>query len=294
MDIKEELLFDENKKSDEIQNNIEDIAFIEPAKSDKTKSFEVLFKNGRNVSEESLNPFITPATVDPDNTVATEVLFKFGVEDIAIQEDSVISEESINFTEPVRPDYVSEEVLFNENSEIATTADVKMFDEPLIASEGDSLQISFGDFNATSKPRKPKKPFAEKMLIADPNLLENYQELKNILLTYKKVKSRISNTCDTFNLGRTKLAKLSVSGKSLKLYVNLNLDEVEPRLRCKDASAKRAYEEVPVFLRIRSPRSMKYAKILLSQLAVYHQLVENPKAESVDAIALLKDKLENK
>jgi predicted transport protein len=106
------------------------------------------------------------------------------------------------------------------------------------------------------------------------------------------MKSRISNTADTFNIGRTKLAKLSVSGKSLKLYLNLDIDEVESRLKCKDASETKAYEEVPVFLRIRSLRAMKNARYLIGKLAERFDLQVNPKFEKVDAMALIEEELE--
>ena len=49
----------------------------------------------------------------------------------------------------------------------------------------------------------------------------NYNELKNYILSYG-VKSRISNNYDSFNKGRLSLFKLATSGKSLKLYLNLD------------------------------------------------------------------------
>ena len=93
-------------------------------------------------------------------------------------------------------------------------------------------------------------------------------------------------------MGRTKLAKLSVTGKSLKLYLNLDFNEVEPRLKCRDSSQTKAYEEVPVFLRIRSLRAMKNARYLIDKLAERFELQVNPKAVKVDAMALIKEELE--
>ena len=70
---------------------------------------------------------------------------------------------------------------------------------------------------------RSKKYFAEKMFEAEDIILERYDILKNYILSFKKIKSRISNTADTFNMGRTKLAKLSVTGKSLNkdFYIHL-------------------------------------------------------------------------
>ena len=159
-------------------------------------------------------------------------------------------------------------------------------------------QLNFDDINvittdeAVIKPKVIKKNFAEKLIEADEVIKDNYCELKNMLLSYKKMKSRISNTADTFNIGRTKLAKLSVSGKSLKLYLNLDIDEVESRLKCKDASETKAYEEVPVFLRIRSLRAMKNARYLIGKLAERFDLQVNPKFEKFDAMELIREELE--
>ena len=315
MSINEETLFNENKETVKTSSDFkeevlfkpvmaDELPYQEPAVKDESKGFDVLFKKDDGLREESLNPFITPVEIRENTAIETEVLYKSGVEDIEVVDDDIIAEESLTFSEPVRPDYVSEEVLFNKQEELAPAVDIGIFSEPLIGGADEELtQISFGDleaisnrvddnFNKLTINREPKKPFAMKMLEAEPTTLERYQELKNILLIYKKVKSRISNSCDTFNFGRTKLAKITIAGKTLKLYLNLNLDEAESRFRCKDASDKKSYEEVPVLLKIRSDRSMKYAKELLIQLANKHQLVENPKSVLVDAVALLKEKFE--
>jgi hypothetical protein len=44
---------------------------------------------------------------------------------------------------------------------------------------------------------------------------------------------------------------------------------------------------VPVLLRIKSGRAVRYAKILIDQCAALHGLKENPKFEEVDAIAMV-------
>jgi predicted transport protein len=135
-----------------------------------------------------------------------------------------------------------------------------------------------------------EKNFAQKILESDEEILQRYDELKNFILLYKGVKSRVSNDFDSFNMGRTQLFKLGFSTKSLKLYLNLEYDKVETRLKCKDVSSKKAYKEVPVFLRIKSPRAMRNAKYLIEQVAKRFELKENPRAVYVDSIKILKEK----
>ena len=145
-----------------------------------------------------------------------------------------LKEESLSFQEPIKPEYISEEVLFSsepkevinyslfDNDEQASVVEETSATEACEADESNAYQISFGDFNdinsafdnkpilSTPKVKVPKKCFAEKILEAEPPLLEWYEELKNTLLSYKKIKSRLSNSADTFNIGRVQLAKLFV------------------------------------------------------------------------------------
>lgn len=212
----------------------------------------------------------------------------------ASSEEYFIQEESIEFSEPVRPELVSEEVLFEPVlEEESKTVDVAS--APSILS--DELS-SFGEMNVDGlvlgenslSDGYIEKNFAKKLLEADYEIIKRYEELKNIILEYKDIKSRVSNDFDSFNMGRTQLFKLGYSTKSLKLYVNLDFSEVESRLKCKDVSHKKAYAQVPVFLRIKSPRAMKNAKYLIEQVAKKFNLVKNPKATYVDAVKILKSK----
>ena len=309
----EQLLKQNSEKKVETKNVTEPLKYVEPVKANSDD--KIFVENVSILKEEQLDP--TTPVQNQDGKIQTEVLFKSGVETFNFNEDIKIKEESLTFIEPVKPVRVSEEVLFGKKDE-ETNINYSLLENSVLSESGmsnllatdstideDDLQMSFGDleyvtndinFEPLSIAKIPviKKSFTEKMLEAEDDILNNYDELKNLLLSFKKVKSRISNTCDTFNLGRVKLAKLSVSGKSLKLYLNLDIDSVEPRLRCKDASAKRSYAEVPVFLRIRSPRALKNAKYLIEQLATKHELIVNPKAEKVNALELLKENLAKK
>ena len=73
--------------------------------------------------------------------------------------------------------------------------------------------------------------------------------------------------------------------------MNLPFEEVEPRLKCKFAGDKKAYEQVPTFLRIKSDRAFKNAKYLIEKVVERFELKENKKAETVDVIQMLKDRV---
>ena len=278
-DVNEEVLFS--------SSNEEELDYVEPIKPSFTGA-EVLFSNLSDITEESLF-HDTHADVN-DGGMGSEVLFGAKVEDIAFPSEVhyEIKGEDLAFSEPVMPNYMNEEVLFKEADaveEVAVGSDY--------VDAGGILDNSLLDsvlFEENEKKVYEDKSFARKMLDADPIILERYAELKNIILSYKGVKSRISNNYDTFNKGRTQLFKASTSGKSLKLYVNLPFEEVEPRLKCKFAGDKKAYEQVPTFLRIKSDRAMKNAKYLISKVVERFGLKEDKKFTKVDAVQMIKDR----
>ena len=133
----------------------------------------------------------------------------------------------------------------------------------------------------------PSPTFAQKMLRADEVIQDRYDELKNYALRFKKLKTRISKKFDSINQGRLHFVKLSVAGKTLKLYLNMDINDTDPKFHCKDMRDKKTYVTVPVLLRIKSGRAVRYAKILIDQCAELHGLKENPKFEEVDAIAMV-------
>ncbi len=100
-----------------------------------------------------------------------------------------------------------------------------------------------------------------------------YSEIKNAFLSYKNVKSRISLQADTFNSGRTQLAKLKVVGKTLRLYVALDPKQYEfSKYFQKDCSQIKAYEKLPMMIKIKSERALKRATELLEEMAAQYAL----------------------
>ncbi len=150
------------------------------------------------------------------------------------------------------------------------------------------LAISADAIDAVDKPKYvPSPTFAQKMLRADEILQDRYDELKNYALRFKKLKTRISKKFDSINQGRLHFVKLSVAGKTLKLYLNMDIADTDPKFHCKDMRDKKTYVTVPVLLRVKSGRAMRYAKILIDQCAAQHGLKENPKFQEVDAIGMV-------
>lgn len=118
------------------------------------------------------------------------------------------------------------------------------------------------------EPAAPKAPiiripFEERMLSAEKEMKENYNAIKNEILSYG-VKSRVSSSGDTFRLHRKTYVKLTIAGKSLKLYFALNPDDYkDSTIPVQDAGNKAIYAEIPLVFKVKSALSMKRCKELI-------------------------------
>lgn len=213
--------------------------------------------------EEEVAPIEEVAPVENEEVKVEETV----AEEESVEEVNVVEEEPIEEvqTETV-PDYLPEEVAVTE--ELAAIEDIPV---------------------PQKKERKPLLPFHEKMLDADEIIQDRYNELKNYALRYKKIKARVSKKFDSINLGRVQLIKFGLAGKILKLYFNVNIENVDKKFHAKDVSYKKLYQPVPVMLRVKSGRAVRYAKTLIDQVAESVPLKINKKYVEVDYIADLEE-----
>ena len=116
---------------------------------------------------------------------------------------------------------------------------------------------------APEKKEYERITFAERLLRSDKELHALYNELKNEILSYG-VKSRISSVGDTFRLHKKMYVRITVAGKSLKLYFALNpADYANSTIPVQDASNKEMYAEIPLVFKVKSPLSVRRCKELI-------------------------------
>ena len=123
---------------------------------------------------------------------------------------------------------------------------------------------------APAPVEEPKKyerlTFAERLLQSEKDVHELYNEVKNEILSYG-VKSRISAVGDTFRLHKKMYVRITVAGKSLKLYFALNpADYANSTLPIQDASDKDMYQEIPLVFKVKSPLSVRRCKELIQDV----------------------------
>jgi len=109
-------------------------------------------------------------------------------------------------------------------------------------------------------------PFQVRMAMAEKDLLTNYNTLKNYILSYG-VKSRISNSGDTFRIHRETFVKVTIAGKGLKLYYALNPKDYDnSTIPVQNVSHKAIYAEIPCVLKVKSSLSVKRAMQLVDDV----------------------------
>lgn len=194
----------------------------------------------------------TPAEESVAEPVAEQAPAEETVEESAEKETSV--EEPV--AEPVAEQAPAEEPVADKSEEQL------LADKP--AEDGTSRIVYTSEDGWYVRVRYDRS-FEAKLIQADDTLKRWYSELKNELLSYKKVTSRLSWQHEAFRLGRGTVAKLVIRGKTLRIYLALDPSAYDgSKYVVEDASEHAKFEKTPLLYRIRSERRCRYAKELIA------------------------------
>ena len=132
-----------------------------------------------------------------------------------------------------------------------------------------------------------KRSFTAKMKQSEEKVKAYYSDLKNELVSYKKINSNVSWHGDRFNFGRDTVAKININGKTLCFY--LALDPNDPEFKetvyhQKDVGGQRAYESTPFMVKIKSDAAVKKALRLVGSLAEKLGTEKEANFEAVDYV----------
>lgn len=113
-----------------------------------------------------------------------------------------------------------------------------------------------------------------------------YSEIKNHLLSYSGIKSRMSWRWETFCLGRKTLAKIKISGKTVSVCLALDPAKyVGSEYYVDDMSDKSSYADTPVQFKIKNPKRLAQAKQLIDEVMSGESLAQDKFAKKVDYAA---------
>lgn len=111
------------------------------------------------------------------------------------------------------------------------------------------------------------RSFEAKLIQSDDTVKRYYSELKNCLLSYKKVTPRISWRHESFRKGRPAAAKFVIRGKTLCLCLALDPENYEESKYIVDDMSRYAkFASTPLMYRIKNERRLRYAKELIAFL----------------------------
>ena len=231
-----------------------------------------------------------PAEEQP--VIAEEV-----VEEVAVAEETPVVTEAVaeEVVEPVAETVEEQPAAEEVVVETAVAEEPVVEAEPVVEPVAEPVaevveEVAVTETKKLNIPVGKKLTFAEKMCNADEENQAVYNVLKNELMSYKKVSNRLTKVIDIFKYKSTYLAKIGLTGKTVKLHLALDPNEyATTKYHHQDLGEKKKYEFVPLALKVKSPRSQKYAIELIAGVMEKAGLVKNPTYQQVDYIASMKE-----
>ena len=145
---------------------------------------------------------------------------------------------------------------------------------PVVSAEGKTLAYS-----------TYRRSFLARIIASPEDVQSRYDELKNALLSYKKVVSRVSWSYESIKAGRQQLAKFAICGKTLCLFLAIDPNTLtDSKYNVTFVGDSKKYETVPCRLRLTSKRSVKWGLELIAKMAENEQLELNPKYKATSYI----------
>ena len=106
-----------------------------------------------------------------------------------------------------------------------------------------------------------------RLIQSEEPIQDYYTAVKNALLSYKGVKARTSWNFESFNKGRIQCAKLNVKGNAFQVYLALDPNQYNAnKYHFIDVSDKPKMDQVPMMLKVKSDRGLKYALELIEEM----------------------------
>jgi len=125
--------------------------------------------------------------------------------------------------------------------------------------------------------------FQGRLILLQEPIQSYYTEIKNEFLKYDSVVDRMSFRHETYKSGRLKLAKISVRGKSIRVFLSLDPSEFdEARFKFVDMRIKKPNAEYPMMMKISSPRKLRRVLELINELMNRNSILAKENPEVID------------
>ncbi|MCI9031925.1 MAG: hypothetical protein HFK09_05335 [Clostridia bacterium] len=191
-----------------------------------------------------------------------EIVGRYRKESIEIEVRNVPSDDFVR-SKPI----AEKEVPAVEESEKQKEEEVKLEEAAVLVDDGVDAESGTVIVGETRLKVGYNRSFTAKLIQSDDTLKSRYSELYNEFLRYE-LKSRMSWSNESLYRGRKTYAKFAIRGKTLSLYLALRPSEfAETKYGFKDAGNVAKYKDVPMRLKIKSARGVRWAKELIAVVA---------------------------
>ena len=230
-----------------------------------------------------------PVVEEAVEETVEEVVEEPAAEEAPAEEEFVeVIEEPVAEEEPVVEEAV-EEVAEEPAAEEAVeepVAEEPVVEEPVVYEEvAPTVVPTYIDNEGNKIDIKYSRSFEANVIQSDDTVKDYYSELKNHILSYKGVKTKISWKFDSFGRGRDQLFKMKLRGKTICLYCALNPDDFDKSKYHHEAIDAKIFAEVPMLVKIKSGLGLRKAKELVDIVMANYGIEKNPKFVPVDYVA---------
>ncbi len=201
---------------------------------------------------------------EPEETVEEEVAEEVtepeqAVEETLEEELAEEAEEEQPAEEPSAPIViVTEQTVAEEENENDDEEAVEEFSYDELAGEGG---VDFANM------MRYNRSFIARIIQGTDEQKTYYGEVRNALLSYKKVNSNIAWGAERFHKGRETIARFKIRGKTLILYLALDPATHEYSVyHHKDVSDNKSVAGTPMMIKVKSPLGVKKAVRLIDEM----------------------------
>lgn len=226
-----------------------------------------------------------PEVIEVEDEIVAEEPTEEIVEEVAsdvvdeTQENVVLIDELQEDKETAAYTIVKEEEAVPEAIEAVQNGEV------IVDANGDGIVAEVLVDKNILKARYKTVDLETRLRRADESTKIFYSELKNFLLSYDGVKSRISKKFDTFTIGRFIVAKMAVRGNVINLYLALASESIDNKYFAEDVGDSDTYGKTPTLHKVKSKRGCKYGIELIRDIMSELQIQINEGYEPTDFVA---------
>lgn len=153
--------------------------------------------------------------------------------------------------------------------------------------EGESVLLGINP-----RKRKQRLTLQQKLCASPKRVKEFLDEIVNHALSYKNVHARFTKYAITLRQSGDLIAKISLHGKTLKLYLAIASEELDhSKYNVIDVSEKKSFAETPTMMKVRSMRAVKFSKELLDYIMSARGISLKKKFERQDYVSMFKPDL---